>query len=653
MRRRGDGRAEPVAPSGAGAEDAVGGGPSWWRSRGPLLAALGVQAVVAASLCILKLKANAELGPGERYPFVYNHLLATVDWAGAVWGLLFLSVAVVLPAQRRLDDLAEWLGRNDRLVAAVAAAALAVLCLRVQQNYPLTMDEHAPAFQAEAFARGRLAGQWPPPLVPLLVAPVNIGWFFVVSKETGQVCSEYWPGHALLMAPFAVVGAPWACNPVLSGCALLLVAALARRAFGDRAAGWAILFMLASPVFAAYGISFYAMTAHMTLNLLYALLLTNPTLARVAGAGAVGGFALALHNPFPHFAFALPWLGWLAVRPDRWTRLPLVGLCYAAVFLPIDVGWRHVKQAIRENRPASVFAAAWSPRVEDGAETGAAAAPGETGAPVKTSPAPPPPRGFVAAVADTIAHIKGFAMQFRLPALFNFIDRRFAAILREVAWDAPGLLVLACLSAWRHRRTVPARLMALSGLATFLGYSFIDVSGGHGWGQRYFFSAWSCLPFLAGGLLAEPAESGATQPRGEGGAGAGRDPGLADVLRSAGLAAVLSLVICLPVRLWQIHAFIADHVAQIPPLPEAGSPGVRDVVRFLDPFQGYFRNDLVRNHSFFEHGPYTFVSTGAENDKQVIERLAAGIGLRARLVFAGDQGTTWVLEEPPPQEKPR
>ena len=65
---------------------------------------------------------------------------------------------------------------------------------------------------------------------------------------------------------------------------------------------------------------------------------------RVAGAGLVGGFALTLHNPFPHFIFSLPWLGWLGLRPDRWTRLPLIACCYAAVFLPIDEGWRRLER---------------------------------------------------------------------------------------------------------------------------------------------------------------------------------------------------------------------------------------------------------------------------------------------------------------------
>jgi hypothetical protein len=65
---------------------------------------------------------------------------------------------------------------------------------------------------------------------------------------------------------------------------------------------------------------------------------------------------------------------------------------------------------------------------------------------------------------------------------------------------------------------------------------------------------------------------------------------------------------------------------------------------------GYFRNDLVRNHPFFEHGPYMFVSTGPDNDKLVIEKLAESIGMKPRLVHVDSRGSTWIVEPPLQQE---
>ncbi|MFM8803163.1 MAG: hypothetical protein ACKOK8_04540, partial [Planctomycetia bacterium] len=324
MKRRVDGAGEPLTPHLGGDV----GLPWGWRERWPLLAAIAVEGVAAAFLVVLQLRAQAERPPGGRYPSPFFHIMATIDWAGAVAGCVLLAAACLLPPPRWIDRLVDWLGRRAVLVAVAAAAAIAGMSLVVQQAYPLTMDEYAPSFQAEVFARGRLTGQWPPELTQLLAPPG--AYFLLVSTVTGQTCSGYWPGHAALLAPFPFVGLPWALTPVLSGCCVVLFAQLAGRLFGLRAAGWAVLFALASPVFAAYGMSFYAMTAHCTLNMLYAWLLTDPTRRRVAAAGLLGGLGLVLHNPFPHFAFSLPWLAWLAARRDRWATLPLIGVCYAA-----------------------------------------------------------------------------------------------------------------------------------------------------------------------------------------------------------------------------------------------------------------------------------------------------------------------------------
>ena len=609
-----------------------GGHPAWpvasrlLRDRWPIAAILVVQGAVTGYLCRLKLLANVQLAPGEKYPVIFQHLLATVDWVGALLGLLFLIVGVLVQPRQWIDDLSAWLGRNVRLVSLAVAVGLAVLSVFAHHAYPFTMDEYAPYFQSQIFARARLTAQWPPEISPLLVAPPNLGWFIALSKVTGEACSEYWPGHAILMTPFTFLGIPWACNPVLSGLAILLLASVSRQVFGERAAGWAVLFTLGSPVFAAYGISFYSMQSHLALNLLYAWLLLCPTLPRVAGAGLVGGFALSLHNPFPHFLFSLPWLGWLGLRSDRWSRLPLIAACYAAVFLPIELGWQGLRDRLHANRPA---AASREPAALTDAAPGAAA---ETG--IEAPQAPPP-----TLLEKVLAHLSVF----RLPTMTDVVEGRVMSFDRLVAWDAPGLVVMACWGLFRNRASTPARLLALSGLMTFLGYVVVPASGGHGWGYRYFHSAWCCLPLLASGLAADPRAAAHDAP--------GSNASPADMLRTVGLAALLSLAFCLPVRLWQIRSFIADHLSQLPPLP-ADTAAVRgDVVSFVNLSAGTFRNDLVRNDPFFEHGPYVFVSTGIDNDTLVIGKLAEAIGMKPRLVHADGRGSTWIVE-PAPQQEP-
>jgi hypothetical protein len=226
------------------------------RDCWPIVAAVAVQGLTAAVLCWMKLVANRELADGGKYDAPFRHVMATIDWAGAALGFLFLLAAFLLPPQRQIDDLVAWLGRHVRLVALGVAVVLSAMSIVAHHGYALTMDEYAIYFQSQVFARGQLAGQWPPQIATLLVAPENVNWFIAMSKVTGQTCSEYWPGHAILMTPFTFLGIPWACNPVLSGCAILLLAAAVRQAFGEQAVGWAVLFAVGSPVFAAYGISF-------------------------------------------------------------------------------------------------------------------------------------------------------------------------------------------------------------------------------------------------------------------------------------------------------------------------------------------------------------------------------------------------------------
>jgi hypothetical protein len=298
----------------------------------------------------------------------------------------------------------------------------------------------------------------------------------------------------------------------------------------------------------------------------------------------------------------------------------LIAVCYAAVFLPIDIGWRHVEQSIKTDRPLGKAAVAVAAQEADPAATGRR-------------------NGW----ADAGGHLWGYFSVLQVPTAGQFLERRAGALMRLVAWESPGLLVFACLGAW-HRRTVTlARLFALSGLSTFLLYGLVDSSGGHGWGYRYFFQAWSCLPLLASGLA-----SGGDSPQ----SAAGSNPsmpaaGFDSSLRRLGIAALTSLAICLPVRLWQIHGFISEHRGKLPPLPHVADADGAEVVRFLEVRGGWFRHDLVRNDPFLRRGPYTFVSGGFETDAAVVAEVAAAMEARPRLTFHGPTGSTWVLDPRP------
>jgi len=595
---------------------------------------LGLQAVVACQLCWHKIVAVRTLPENAFYFFIFFHLLAVVDWAGAVLNVVVSIVAVAVVAtlpqvRERADAVTTWLGQHVTPVAAGTAAAFALAGRIVCDAYPLTWDEFAPVFQSQVFAAGRLTGSWPPALVDRLLFRHENGYFLHASRTTGEVISCYAPGHALLLTPFTACGAGWLLAPLLLAGTMVLVAALAERCFGPQAKGSAILACIASPVFMAYGVSFYSMPAHLLANMLFAFLMIRGGMLDLVLAGLVGGFALALHNPFPHALFALPWIGWVACQKRGWLRLPVLGCCYLAVFLPIDRGWQAITRDVVNGRPAAAAPAAGVAVNQDDAE------PVEAERPV-TTPIPM----IVGNAEAVVGRIRSLAAALRLPtSLEDAAWARWASFLRLVAWDAPGLVVLAGLGAWRGRRCTPAVLLACSAACTFLGYVFTDLSGGHGWGYRYFFSAWGCLPILAAGIMRPQGRTPADAPANGG------------VLPTAAVvAAVAAACLCVPLRLWQIRDFSTRHRQQALPITRDDARGERIPIVFIDPTAGHFTGDLIRNPPFLTedgilaHGSLRMVSEGRDADEAFVRDLANRHRRSPVLVRSRRGDTVWILE---------
>ena len=388
------------------------------------------------------------------------------------------------------------LAADPRPFIAAATLVLAAAALLVYRAHPLSMDEYAPLFQARAFARGRLAGQVPSELVPRLVPPIR---WFIEAAPSGAMLSSYWPGFALLLTPFVLLGCPWLLNPLLGGATLLLVWRLARRIWPDTAAaGWAVLFTAASPAFTVNAISYYSMGAHLAASLCFAVLILEE---RLFLAGVVGSLALALHNPFPHTLFALPWLAAIALRPGRVRNLARLALGYAPGMIVLLGGWMLCRARFTH--------------------------------PVETR------RGILAGF-DLIRQLA-----FTAPSLDLLLVRTMN--LAELgSWAVPLLLPLAMLGAARSWSHPPARLLAMSALVTLVGYAFVQFDQGHGWGFRYFHGVWATLPLFAASGLEGPRASTA----------------LRKLALAAGIG---SLALCTPLRFWQVRTFIDAHLAQLPP----------------------------------------------------------------------------------------
>ena len=125
-------------------------------------------------------------------------------------------------------------------------------------------------------------------------------------------------------------------------------------ATGSReAAGWALAIALASPAFVVTSISYYSMSAHLLCNLLYALLLLQPTVPRALLAGLIGSLALTLHNPFPHLLFSIGFLVWLCTRPGAASLIAALIAGYLPLSVLLGLGWHsHLPDLVSAAAPA-------------------------------------------------------------------------------------------------------------------------------------------------------------------------------------------------------------------------------------------------------------------------------------------------------------
>lgn len=570
-------------------------------THGRLLASssLAVTAVVLAWTQLLP----AHGGGGLSAIFLY---LFTVDDAAALrCTLLVIAVAACIPGGWSTRPILRWLGDHPLWIAVTVAVVYSWASWSVYQHWALSMDEYAALFQSRVFAAGHLRGQFPPPLVDWLIPKGFQHYFFNVTPD-GRVTSGYWPSFALLLTPFTRLGVPWMCNPLLSAATLLAVHRLALRVFADReGAGLAVLLTVASPEFFADGISYYSMQAHLLANTLYAVLLATPTVRRATAAGIIGSLALSLHNPVPHLLFALPWMVFIVRRTADWK----IGAALLAGYLPgcllLGFGWFFATATVTATAAAAAASAA--------AATAAASA--------------------LHAVVP-VARLPTIPLPFTWPTSPVMLARA-VGIAKLWAWSVPALLILAPLGAWKWRRDPLCRLLTLSAVLTLFGYVFVPVDQGHGWGYRYFHSAWMVLPLLTTAALCRlpgPAAHGTpgTSVHGTPGPAAHSAPGTARQFLVA--CAVLTLVASTGLRALQIHAFIARARSEVPRYA-----GTEPHVVILDVHDNLYRRDLIQNDPWLRNDVIWMITHGTAADARMMQQEFPTFGQ----VYADRFGTVW------------
>jgi hypothetical protein len=513
---------------------------------------------------------------------IFYVLFSFFDYSAAMLALGILLAAVFVPKWEGFDRLLRWLGERPYVVGGAVAVLLSIGTLTVYHNQPLSMDEYAPYFQSQAFASGHLSGKFPVDLLNLLVPVGFQNYFLTISKVTGEVSSKYWPGFALLLTPFTLLGIPWACNGVLSGLTVIVMNRLARQLFQTvEAAGLVTLFTLASPVFFADGISYYSMTSHMLANAIFVLLLLQPTTGRLVTAGVVGSIALTLHNPVPHLLFAIPWLVWLARQERPVAKLGALCAGYLPLSLLLGLGWFvYLGRLQHDGQPAT----------------------------------------------EVAGSLHSTLSVFAFPTA-TVLYARLIGVAKILLWSAPCLLLLAIAGGWRSRLDSRLLTLAACGVLTLVGYLFFPADQGHGWGFRYFHSAWFALPLLATAFMYAPVKTEQPVARAPEAPSAAE----ADVRSYVVACALLSLVVAVGLRASQIDEFMTDHLHQY---PRYAGTEPRVVVQSG---AGFYPYDLVQNDPFLR--------------KDVVRMIDVGKGLTAAAiqkrfpsyhrVYTDDYGEVW------------
>jgi hypothetical protein len=525
----------------------------------------------AALLLTVAVIALQLAGRGEVFDvealLIFRRLFLFQDYPGSLLFILALILALLPQVQTAGFRLGAWLGTRPVVAAVLSCGVLSLGAVWVYGAHPLAMDEFAPYMQSQIFGEGALLGRFPAELLDWLVVPGFQDYFIHVSRETGEIASSYWPGFALLLTPFTAAGVPWLCNPMVAALSLIVLHRIALQLTGSSvAAGTAVLFSVASAAFVVNGISFYSMSAHLLCNAAFALLLFNPTPARATLAGLVGGLSLTLHNPVPHILFAVPWLVWLVSRQDRWRMVPAILIGYLPWVAFVGFGWRQV--------------------------LGGLAGPQEV-------------VGATTVVETAVQAIATFVSVFKAPSAV-MLEVRLIGLAKLWLWAAPAMVLLAVAGAFRHWSDTRVRLLAGSALVTLIGYLFVPLDQGHGWGFRYFHSAWFVLPVLA---------AAAVVPSGRSGTSAAAVDRWTPLSRYTQGAAVAGLLVMVPFFAWQVRSFIDAHLAQ---LPRADQGQARVVI--INPAMAYYAQDLVQNDPFLRQPVIFMITHGRKRDAEMIAR---------------------------------
>jgi len=290
-------------------------------------------AIACACLCVAM--CMPLIGFGRNYQFLSGFFFLHQDlWFALpvilVPALLLTTHEAAGPA-RRLEFFA-----SPRALCLVAMGLVTACWLGhhfVYLGYNLSRDEQMADFDAYIFAHGKFF--WPLPRFWQAHAQALNQLFMVAIGDHEAWASAYLPVNAAMRAVMSLLGAASLTSPVMTALGAASLWRVAGRLWPDcpSARGVALILYAGSAQVIVNGMTAYAMSGHLALNLVWLdLFLLNRRRSHL-GALVIGFLATGLHQPLFHPLFVLPFLELIASQ-KRWRTLALylVGYLFIGAF---------------------------------------------------------------------------------------------------------------------------------------------------------------------------------------------------------------------------------------------------------------------------------------------------------------------------------
>lgn len=217
------------------------------------------------------------------------------------------------------------------LVLLMGSFGLVVICWAgrylIFQDYDLSRDEQMAQFDSWVLSHGQLF--WPLPREWQGSESRALNLMFMLPIGDGEAwIANYLPVNAALRSLIGAVATPALTGPLLAGTGLLALWDITRQLWpGKRDAVLvaALLYLLSAQIVFT-GMTAYAMTGYLTLNLMWLALFLRDKVWSHSLALMIGFLATGLHQPLFHPLFVAPFLGFLLYQRRYGTLATYVGI---------------------------------------------------------------------------------------------------------------------------------------------------------------------------------------------------------------------------------------------------------------------------------------------------------------------------------------